>query len=639
LYGDRAIVLSIENVNIRIKLTPKGDRFKHFLIDGEGEALAPPRASPHFFYVSAATQRNLIADMVRIYELEEERATELFEELCIYCENNNVEENIFYGIRQQVEEMSPDEQITGEQRKRVEELLNDPALLYKTKTQFLDIKIVGEDHNKLLVFLLELSGKTPFTQIITLTGESAVGKSHLAEKTACYHKTYKVGRLTDHAIDYMQDALSDQNVLYISELKYSGGTSLRLMHQDDGGIIVEQTVRDPETGGFTTSRSEIPPKTIITTTVDIELDEEFSTRTWQIGIDMSPEQTKRILEHQAQQERNRFVSFFSDEDDSQINDLSALVMLLPEVHEIVNPYADSMQCILDSHIRRVRRDFPKLNDLVKLSAFYHQFQRKCYEHNGKRCVVADTRDVRYAFDLAKHVFFETVSGLGARELKIVEILKEYTYELEIDERGHETEKRLKSKEIQKLLVDTVGNISLRRTQELLKKLNDVGIIDSIKGEGQGKPWMHRIKDDADANIRELEVAQLDTVKIEADATKFLSLFDAIAREGMVHSSDETESCFEYVNPFTGNSYSISPRRVKALNEEKEGEVSETSMRASESLDTTRPALNRVESREIKSEKKPTKHKIYDFGESEESEDNDEEQTETKVPEETGESEG
>ena len=106
--------------------------------------------------------------------------------------------------------------------KEAAELLKDPKLLWRIK-QDMDRIIKGEDENKLLTWLLELSARTKDYTFLDILGESAVGKTTLIRETLRYipDQWYrKVGRMTRTAIDYLKD--QDFHLLWIQEARGAG---------------------------------------------------------------------------------------------------------------------------------------------------------------------------------------------------------------------------------------------------------------------------------------------------------------------------------------------------------------------------------------------------------------------------------
>ena len=210
--------------------------------------------------------------------------------------------------------------ISEEALEIAEEMLKSPDLICKIK-KLLDKVIVGEDDNKLLAFILGLSGIRPFAeekQIVTYKAEPGAGKSHIIREAVS--KVYNVkerGRFSPTAIEYGN--LQNYDILVLKELFGEEHNRLRLLSADDRGYIAEITVRGDE--GFTTTEIVIPPITIFTSTARIALSPEFERRSWLISwLDTSEEQTKRIWEFKAKKHEEQIKSVLKAEKQKEPNE-------------------------------------------------------------------------------------------------------------------------------------------------------------------------------------------------------------------------------------------------------------------------------------------------------------------------------
>jgi len=173
----------------------------------------------------------------------------------------------------------------------------------------LDNVICGEEGNKQAILVL-LSGSKyeDFRKkaIVLLKGTEGGGKSTLATELSRPFKTKEVGRFSSHALDYTN--LEGYEILYLKELgsmdlEKQGVSTLKFLSADDRGYTVEITVRDSETGEFTTKTYQIPAITVISTTTRLILDRQFERRAWLFNVDESKEQTERIKKWKAKQKK------------------------------------------------------------------------------------------------------------------------------------------------------------------------------------------------------------------------------------------------------------------------------------------------------------------------------------------------
>ena len=303
-----------------------------------------------------------------------------------------------------------EEQMPEELIKRAKELAHSPNLLYKIN-KILGLNIVGEEKTRLLIFVLALSCKTQYKQIVIIKAESSSGKNYLTDNVVGkYFPARKRGRFTKHAMEYSD--INPDEILYLQQLMYDETTdSMRLISTSDGGFILEHYAKD-EQGNPTTEVRTIAAITLFSTTTYLTLDREFSTRIWELNVDESEEQTKRILEFQDKQERRTLEEIMGKTEHPEQETLTTLIKRFPKIDEVIIPF--DLKEYFPTKTVRIRRDFRKFKELVKLIAYLHHFQRPKTVLNGKRIVIAMPQDAYYAIQMGKDVLEATLTGTEKR---------------------------------------------------------------------------------------------------------------------------------------------------------------------------------------------------------------------------------
>jgi len=317
------------------------------------------------------------------------------------------------------------------------ELLHDPNLLGFVK-ETLDEDIVGEVKNKLYIFLMLLSGKRKEPkqkQIIVLKGEPGGGKTVISNVETEFFKTKKVGRFTEHALDYTD--LSQYEVLYLQEILDADEegrgkvSTLRFLSADDQGYTVEVTVGDPKSG-YTTQTYTIPPMTVITTTAKILLEPQFERRGSIVNVDESEEQTKAILNMKAEKEIKRFLELIGERGPSKNKEILKLILQELEDVDIILTTPKTLKQIFDTSVLRVRGDYDKIAALVKMVAFLYQKQRPYMLVNERKVVFTLPQDVFYALEIGLEPLLTMSTGLEKRLRDLFPALKElYGYHTRI----------------------------------------------------------------------------------------------------------------------------------------------------------------------------------------------------------------
>jgi hypothetical protein len=295
----------------------------------------------------------------------------------------------------------------------------------------LDNIIAGEKENKLTIFILLLSGKfrePSMKQMILLKGSEGSGKSTLMG-IADFFDTKDVGRFSEHALDYTN--LTGYEILRLKELgcmdeEKQGISTVKFLSNDDKGYKVEVTVKDKETGHFTTEEHVIPPITIISSTVRVLLDPQYIRRNWIINPDESPEQTEKVMEWKANHEKELTevalgIKQYTTLDYSK-QVLNYLVKKLDPCTVIV-PFPKTLIQLLNLKVLRARGDYDKIVAFVKLYGFLNQNRLPKKEINGKRIRFATPEICIEALKIVEQPLISMTLNLERRTQKLVEILE------------------------------------------------------------------------------------------------------------------------------------------------------------------------------------------------------------------------
>ena len=285
---------------------------------------------------------------------------------------------------------------------------------------------VGEEKAKLLGYLIGLSRKLPKPLSGIVVSQSGAGKSSLTELVEQLTPPEDVllySRLTPQALYYMNHDL--KGLLLILEERAGGESadySIRTL-QSRQKLRLAAPIKDPVTGKMTTQCYEVEgPVAYLETTTNPYLNPENSSRCFELFMDESEEQTRRI---QSQQKRQRL---FSDEDLDELCERikqkhhNAQRLLKPL--KVFIPYAEQID--FPSQWLRTRRDNERFLCLIEVIAFLHQYQREQGETAaGKPYVLANLDDYRLAYELAQELFASTLHELTRDARALFEITLEW----------------------------------------------------------------------------------------------------------------------------------------------------------------------------------------------------------------------
>jgi len=295
--------------------------------------------------------------------------------------------------------------------------------------ELLDTLIAGEDDNKRLLFVLLLSAKVmdpDLCEMILFKSSSGGGKSTLANTLTGFYNTKKLGRVTRTALDYTN--LKDYQVLYLQELgqldsEEYGISTLKFLSSEDGGYVVEFTVRDKETGDFTTREKHIPPLTVVSSTTRVNLDGQYERRNWILSVDETPEQTERIRKLQAKLELEKgevAMGLRGETSADRARRVLDAVVYKIQPHPVVILYPDTLMGVLQSPRLRIRGDFKKLTRLVKYYAWLKANTIPSVTINDQKILFPRPEDALEILKVAERSLVYMAHDIEGRDMKLLD---------------------------------------------------------------------------------------------------------------------------------------------------------------------------------------------------------------------------
>ncbi len=192
-------------------------------------------------------------------------------------------------------------EITEEEKEIAIKYLKSPDVVSRIREDIARIGVIGEDVNKVALYLIMLSRKFEAPIHAVLFGFSAVGKSHLANTVGELVPPEDKFILTSgsaRSLDYLSTDDIKEKVFIVQEIHglKEIEENIRVM-QSEGKLTRIYPVYNPRTKRNETVKNEvICQASIITTTTLGGVHPENSTRIFEIHLDESEEQTKRIIE-------------------------------------------------------------------------------------------------------------------------------------------------------------------------------------------------------------------------------------------------------------------------------------------------------------------------------------------------------
>ena len=267
---------------------------------------------------------------------------------------------------------------------------------------------VGEATNTRLLYLVAISRKLPDPLSAIVLSQSGAGKSGLTEvleRLTPPEDVVLLTRLTPQSLYYIEPGFLDRKLVIVEERYGSmeADYSIRVL-QSRKKLIAAAPIKDPQTGTLKTKVFTVEARAaFLEATTASGVNHENATRCFELMMDESPEQTRRIQARMALLRTERGLALRHAAEAIARRHWHAQRLLEPA--PVVIPFADALT--FPSAWLRTRRDYARFLNLIEVSAFLHQHQRA--RRGG--AIVAEVADYAVAYDLAASVLSETLADL------------------------------------------------------------------------------------------------------------------------------------------------------------------------------------------------------------------------------------
>ena len=331
-------------------------------------------------------------------------------------------------IKQQSEHSKPKvKPLTAAEKAAATTYLQQNNLLEQTKIDIGKSGVVGEEKNRLLMYIVYTYRKSITPLHIICLASSGTGKTHLQEKvgelipeedkieitTLSENAFYYFGqRELKHKLILIEDLDGAENVLYpLRELMSKRRISKTIAIKNRNGetktihLIVEGPVA---VSGCTTRES---------------IYEDNANRSFLLYLDESKEQDQRIMEYQ----RKLRAGKIDTAAENNIKELFKNCQRIIEPVRVLNPYAEFLQ--IPEEVLKPRRSNEHYLLSIEAITFYKQYQReRKADENGEMYIEVTPEDIEEANDLMKDILLRKSDELTGACRSYLEQIKTYLHE-------------------------------------------------------------------------------------------------------------------------------------------------------------------------------------------------------------------
>jgi len=326
---------------------------------------------------------------------------------------NELENYRIQQLKQEEANQIITKELTTGEKKAALQFLKSTDLLKKTNELIGKSGVIGEDTNRLLMYLIFTSRKANNPLHCISLGSSGAGKTHLQSKVSeliPQEDKVEITVLSENAFYYfnrtelqnklilIEDLDGAESVLYpLRELQTKRRITKTVVHKDTRGNtkIIHLTVEGPVSVSGCTTKEQIY--------------EDNSNRSFLLYIDESAEQDERIMQYQ------RKISAGKVNIETEIQakiTLQNIQRCLTNV-TVRNPYAEVLK--IPNEVFKPRRTNAHYLQFIEAITFYHQYQReKLYDtQTGEEYIETTIEDIQEANKLLSEILLrksDTISG-------------------------------------------------------------------------------------------------------------------------------------------------------------------------------------------------------------------------------------
>ncbi len=316
-------------------------------------------------------------------------------------------------------------ELTEAEKQTARNYLAAPKLMQRTLEDLGKTGMVGEEINRLIMYLVMTSRKRETPINIISLGSSGIGKTHLQEKVSeCIPEEDKleITVMSENAFYYFGQEELKHKLLLIEDLDGAEAVLYPLRElQSKKRLGKTVTVKDSKGNMKTISVVVEGPVSTAGCTTREHIYEDNASRSFMIYIDESKEQDSKVMDYQRQLSAG---TVNREKEMEQQESFKNQQRILRQI-KVRNPFAPKL-CIPDS-IFKPRRTNAHYLQFIEAITFYHQYQRvlKTDSNTGEKYIETTLEDIEWANKLMAEILLRKADELTGAARNFLERLKTY----------------------------------------------------------------------------------------------------------------------------------------------------------------------------------------------------------------------
>ena len=428
--------------------------------------------------------------------------------------------------------------LSAQERKDAENFLKSKPLMQLTGEMIGKSGMIGEESNRLLMYLIFTSRKLNQPLHIVSLGASGTGKTHLQEKVGELipeEDKIEITVLSENAFYYFGQRELKNKLILIEDLD-GAESSLYPLRELQSKKRISKTIAHKNTKGETRTIHLVVegPVSVSGCTTQEQIYEDNANRSFLIYLDESKEQDNRIMEYQ----RKLSAGKTNGEQEEPAQELMQNCQRILQPIKVINPFAELLS--IPEEVLKPRRTNNHYLQFIEVITYYHQFQRepKVNEETGEMYIETTLEDVAAANELLKEILLRKSDELTGACRNYLEAVKSYLEQ--------ENKKGFTNREIRKALKVNPSN---QKRYNLSLTINYY--IKQVKGK-KGASYHYEI-----VSYKEFQELRTHIASVLDNNLKKLEGFTSPLPVQKKNEPVKAKKVSEINNQFTANSKKVS----------------------------------------------------------------------------------
>ena len=304
---------------------------------------------------------------------------------------------------------------------RCRDFLSSPDLIQRLNRVIGESGVVGEETNRMFLFIIATSYRMPDTLHALIQGSTGSGKTHLLDRVSRLmppEDVKRFTRVTDSSF-YNYGAYDLQNKLICLEdldgMKEEAQLAFRELQSRE--MLSTSTTGQDEKGNLRSYEKVVyGPIASLSCTTHGDIYEDNMSRCFVIAVDETAEQTGRVISYQ-----NRRATGAIDPGREQETSLflqNCIRLLKP--YQVINPYADKVHLPQEAH--KIRRLNELYQSFVRQVTLVNQYRR---DKDNRGRLISRKEDLLTAADIMFESILLKIDELDGGLRQFYERLKDY----------------------------------------------------------------------------------------------------------------------------------------------------------------------------------------------------------------------